>query len=291
LPGYIYCSRILKKEKAKKMPELPEVENIVQGLRKIILKKRLVKLESFRDDFFACRKKMVEVEKGIIREAKRRGKWIIIEMDDNNALLLHLGMSGQLIFAKGDCPIPKYALLEFVLEHGERLFYCDMRRFGKFDIIPIQQLCDCKPLKDLGVEPLTKDLDRILLSEMLNKSKRQIKDFLLDQKKIAGLGNIYACEILFDSKISPFKPANALTMNEVNRLCKSIQQVLKRAVEKGGSTIKNYVNATGEKGSYQLSHKVYGREGEKCFFCSTTIKREKQHGRSTYFCPECQKLR
>ncbi len=273
------------------MPELPEVENIVQGLRKIILKKRLVKLQSFRDDFFACMEKMAELEKGIIQDIKRRGKWIIIEIDGNNALLLHLGMSGQLIFAKGDCPTPKYTLLEFVLENGERLFYSDMRRFGKFDIIPIQQLCHCKPLKDLGVEPLTEDLDSILLSEKLNKSKRQIKDFLLEQNKIAGLGNIYVCEILFDSKISPFKPADALTFGEVSRLCESIKRVLKQAVEKGGSTISSYVNATGERGSYQLSHKVYGREGEKCLFCSATIKREKQHGRSTYFCPECQKLR
>lgn len=271
------------------MPELPEVENIVQGLRKIILKKRLLKLQSFRNDFFSCRGKMPELGKGIIQDIKRRGKWIIIEIDDNNALLLHLGMSGQLIFAKRDCPAPKYTLLEFVLENGERLFYCDMRRFGTFEIIPTQQLCYCKALKYLGVEPLENGFDKNLLFEMLKKSKRQIKDVLLDQSKIAGIGNIYGCEILFGSKISPFKPANALNIKAAERLHHSMQKILKHAVEQGGSTIKSYVNTAGEAGSYQLCHKVYGREGEKCFICSATIKREKQHGRSTYFCPECQK--
>lgn len=271
------------------MPELPEVENILQSLRRALLKKNVVRIESLRQDFCPHEDKLRRMEGCVVTALKRRGKWLLMELNNQYSLLLHLGMSGRIILLKADSSNPKYALFRIVFEDEDTLAYCDMRRFGKFVIIPTCQVYGYKAIKSLGVEPLGKDLDVTLLSEMLSKSKQQIKDFLLDQKKIAGIGNIYANEILFDSKISPFKPAQALNDKEILSLYESIQRILRKAIAGGGSSINSYVKPSGEEGAFQLKHQVYGRQGKACCLCSASIRKEKQHGRSTYFCPQCQK--
>jgi len=271
------------------MPELPEVENILQCLRKKLLKKNIVKIENLRKDFIHHEDKLQGIRGCTVTSLKRRGKWLLMELNNHNSLVLHLGMSGRFILLKADSPNPKYALFRIIFDNGNALVYCDMRRFGRFEIIPTSQVDKYKSIKSLGVEPLEKDLDITLLSRILSKSKQQIKDFLLDQKKIAGIGNIYANEILFASKIDPFKPAHTLDEEEIIRLYESMQKVLKEAIAEGGSTINSYTIPSGEQGSFQFKHQVYGRKGKSCYHCSTSIWKEKQHGRSTYFCPQCQK--
>jgi len=270
------------------MPELPEVENILQSLEKAVLGKKILRVEILRQDSFLNNKKLQNIKGGSITAINRRGKWLLMQLDNGCTLLFHLGMTGRLTLLKQGSQPPKYALLSFFLKGGKNLIFSDMRRFGRFEKLATSEVIDFKALKSLGAEPFTKDFDISLLAAILGKSKRQIKDFLLDQGRIAGIGNIYSCEILFDSKISPFKPADKLTAEEINRLYQSIHKILSQAIAEGGSTVKSYVNPAGKRGSFQIRHQVYGREGKTCLLCSTSIRREKQHGRSTFFCPKCQ---
>lgn len=256
------------------MPELPEVEIIVKGLKEFE-GRRIEKVEVFDDRF-----KGIERVKGKnIHKIHRRGKYIIFNFNPSLSLIIHLGMTGRFSFKGEDSHIR--ASFKF---DNKTLYFVDTRRFGSLKITKKKE-----PLPHLGLEPLSKEFNAKFLLEKTEKSRRRIKDFLMDQHRIAGIGNIYANEILFKSRIHPERKANTLSKIEVDILIKEIKNTLKRAIVEGGTTIRDYRNSKGRVGRFQDSLTAYGREGKSCRICGSPIRRIKQSGRSTYFCEICQK--
>jgi formamidopyrimidine-DNA glycosylase len=219
----------------------------------------------------------------------RRAKYILIRLDDANVLVVHLGMSGQLVLGAKPNSVGAHEHLAFTLDNGLVLRFTDPRRFGLMDLIPEANLTTHKSFKELGPEPVSAEFTAAVLSEMLAGRRGPIKAALLDQKTVAGLGNIYACEALFLAGISPRKQAGRV-VKQADRLVKAIRDVLDRAIAAGGSSARDYVNSHGEQGWFQAQWAVYDHEGKPCpKSCGTTIKRLVQGGRSTFYCPKCQR--
>jgi len=266
------------------MPELPEVETIKRQLGKILLGKRIEEVvinnayvvkEPSRDSF----KKLL---KGCrIDNILRKGKLLIFELDSRKFLIVHLRMTGQLVYP-GDCTRSR---VSFKLSDKKCLDYNDRRMLG--DLRLIDDWHDLKFIKQLGPEPF--DMSQEEFDKKLLKKTTKIKPLLMDQAFIAGIGNLYAAEVLFKAKISPFRPAKSLSKQQKKKLLTAIKEILKDAIIHKGSSIDQYVTLTGEKGDYVKFHKVYGREDKPCFVCKSSIKRIAQGGRGTYFCPRCQK--
>lgn len=273
------------------MPELPEVENIVSELKDRLpgqmiagiplLRKGLVQGSSLPE----LKEKLLGTR---IRNIHRRGKWIIIGLENNYSLLLHLRMTGRLIYSE-ELVLLRYLRLALRLEPSGFLLYQDLRRLGVMHLLSTKGLEERAPLSKLGLEPLSSDFTVEKLGEILSSSRLTIRDFLMDQGKIAGIGNIYSAEILFIASISPFKRANELNEDETVRLHRAIIDVLSRAIKRKGTTISDYVTSAGVPGEFQNELKVYGRENEPCPKCGEKIMRVKHRGRSLYFCPRCQK--
>ncbi len=265
------------------MPELPEVETIKNDLRKVILGKRIIRVDIFSPKLIkepgpAVFKKSLEGAR--IKEILRRGKLLILELSGGKFLTVHLKMTGQLVVPGGQ----KSSRVFFALSGGLSMDFNDQRLFGELRLVS-----DWKKLafiRRLGPEPF--DLTSADFQDMLLKRKTAIKPLLLDQSFIAGIGNIYAAEILFRAKIGPFRPANSLTKQEQLLLYRQLQRVLASAIKHGGSSVDDYVRVSGKKGDYGRLHRVYGREGKPCFVCAGCVKRVSQGGRGTYFCPKCQ---
>lgn len=267
------------------MPELPEVETIRLGLLNKILGKKIVNIKIFeKKSFVGSKKKVINQE---IINVWRRGKLLRILLENGFELQIHLKMSGQLLFYEDDKEKPKYTRIVFVFNDKSKLFFADQRKFGMVKVVDHKKFND----SDFGIEPLTKDFTLKNFERVVLKSFKPIKTLLIDQKQIAGLGNIYASEILFQAKVNPFKIAKKLTRNEIDSLFKGIENIISRAIALKGSTMKDekYVQLNGEAGGYQKQFLVYERDGEECFECGEKIKRKKQNGRSTYYCPNCQK--
>jgi formamidopyrimidine-DNA glycosylase len=275
------------------MPELPEVHTICRGLSEALTGKTIVSLEQRREGArlrFPSRFS-TRVEGKKIVSVRRRAKFIIMELDGDDAILFHLGMSGRLVLcAKGGAQ-EKHDHLIFSFNDGLVLKFHDPRRFGICDLVPKKSLDACPHLKKLGVEPLSQDLSPEWLEEKLRGRKTSIKSALMDQSIIAGLGNIYVCEALYHAGISPLRQAGKCSEKELKKLVKEIKSVLERAIKAGGSTLRDYVRADGKKGLFQLTFAVYGREGEKCPACHSAcrIGRVVQSGRSSFYCPNRQK--
>jgi len=245
------------------MPELPEVETIKQGLQKAIVGKKLY------------HKKIVEV--------KRKGKMIFLLFENGGALAFHLKLTGQLIFNK----VPtRFTRKVFYLDDGTNLLFNDVRRFGWYKMV--DNIEAMKEVKALGPEPLAveqSDFKKLFLK----KRKAKIKPLLLNQAFICGVGNIYADEILFKAGILPYRIAGSLKTNEVEKLYSSMQSILKQAIEKQGSSVKDYLTATGKEGGYSAFHRVYQKTGQPCSVCQTPIKRIVLGSRGTHFCSKCQR--
>jgi formamidopyrimidine-DNA glycosylase len=265
------------------MPELPEVETIKTDLQKIILGKKITRVNIYnskviREPSAAVFKKSLE---GLtIKHIFRRGKLLILELSRGRFLTVHLKMTGQLVTPGGG----KNSRVSFVLSGGRILDFNDQRLFGELRLVN-----DWKKLgfiQRLGPEPFNLALTDF--KEMLLKKKTAIKPLLLDQSFISGIGNIYAAEILFHAGINPQRPAQSLTLQEQTVLYKEMQKVLKSAVKHGGSSVDDYVRVSGKNGDYARFHRVYGREGKACFVCSDPVVRIAQGGRGTYFCATCQ---
>ena len=272
------------------MPELPEVETVVRDLIPLLTSKTIMKVE-------ASGKKLRRpwnlqwsqlLENQIIEKVARRGKWIIISLRSNFQLVIHLGMTGQLCVFNQNTPRQSHTNLVFSLDHGEEeLRFRDIRRFGSADLfLSLGSLKEFFLSRELGPEPFNIPEDYWLNS--LAKSSRNLKAFLLDQKNITGVGNIYADESLFKSGLNPSRKAQSLSKKEALLLAKCIGEVLGSAIENRGSTIKDYVGGSGLMGGYQDEFQAYGRTGEPCKKCGKPIKKIVLAGRSTHFCPNCQ---
>lgn len=267
------------------MPELPEVETVKNMLKKFVLNKKIVKCDVYFDNIISY-PNIKEFKKNIkgqkIKDIKRRGKWLLFELDDYY-LLSHLRMEGK-YFIKENEEISKHEHVIFLLDDGKTLRYQDTRKFGKMYLLDKENIYEKNPLCKLGLEPFDKNLNSVYLKEKLNK--KPIKTYLLDQSIIAGIGNIYADEILFLSKINPMESGNNLTEQNLNDIIENTKKVLKKAIDFGGTTIKSY-SSNGHAGNFQNELLVHTKG--VCPICKGNITKISIGGRSSYFCENCQK--
>jgi formamidopyrimidine-DNA glycosylase len=277
------------------MPELPEVETICRGIGQNILGKKIALVKTSNKSLrLPFPKNLFDLQQQKIIFVSRRARYILIKVSGQQILLIHLGMSGKLLFFK---KTPEKFINEDLASHnhfliifGDQscLIYNDPRRFGLIDLVNENKIYQHLMLKNLGVEPLSKDFNKEYLQQKLKGKKINIKTIMMDNKIVVGIGNIYINESLFVSKILPSKMAGDLNLLEIELLVKNTKIILEKAINSGGSTLRDYAKLDGDVGSFQLDFKVYGREGEDCFICASKIKRIKQNGRSSFYCKICQ---
>lgn len=280
------------------MPELPEVETVRRGLAPHLVGRRIVRVDQRRPDLrWPMPPDLVQVLTGAqVTGLRRRSKYILADLDRDAALLLHLGMSGRVRiegeglgqFHHDPAVLPRHDHLVLTTEDGTTITLNDARRFGAVDLVRSQ---DHPLLAALGPEPLDEDFTPARLAAALAGRRTPIKAALLDQRIVAGLGNIYVCEALFRAGIHPTRPAGRIGPDRVARLHAAIREVLWQAIEAGGSSLRDHRQTSGELGYFQHSFRVYGREGQPCLRegCGGTLKRIVQGGRSTWYCPACQR--
>jgi formamidopyrimidine-DNA glycosylase len=223
--------------------------------------------------------------------ARRHGKYLLLDLSDDRSLLVHLGMAGRLLLVDGAVPPPKHTHVDLALSSGRALRFVDPRRFGIVRLYATKTLHETAELSILGPDPIDGSFDEESFFCALQKTKRDLKAALLDQGIVAGLGNIYVSEALFEAKLSPRRRAHRLSRTEASALFAAVHKVLRRGVENRGTSFSDYVDANGEEGWNQRALSVYGRAGEACRTCKTKIRRLVQAGRSTFFCPRCQATR
>jgi formamidopyrimidine-DNA glycosylase len=278
------------------MPELPEVETTRRGLVKVLEGATLARVEVRRRDLRWPLPANLEsrLEGRVVTTLSRRAKYILAEMDDGGVWLTHLGMSGRLIVERAGQNQPsrraeKHVHVIIETTAGDAVLYQDHRRFGSMDWVAATALAAHPRIAALGMEPLSDSLTGDAILELFARRSTTLKAALLDQRLIAGLGNIYVCEALHRAALSPFRASGSLTGREAAKLADAIRQTLKDAVNAGGSSLRDYVQTDGELGYFQHSWRVYGRAGEKCAcMASGPILRSVQGGRSTFYCPSCQ---
>jgi formamidopyrimidine-DNA glycosylase len=293
------------------MPELPEVETVRRGLQPVMEGAKIVKAEARRKDLrFPFQKDFTSRLTGqTVTGLGRRAKYLMADLTSGDVLLMHLGMSGSFRVLQGDknstpgefhYPRSEDRAHDHVVFHmssGASVVFNDPRRFGYMKIIARHELDDEPLLQGLGPEPLGNEFDANLLARACHNKKTSLKAALLDQRVVAGLGNIYVCEALYRAHLSPRRLAATLatkkgeTTDHARRLVEEIHTVLNQAIKAGGSSLRDHRQTSGELGYFQHSFQVYDREGEKCCTarCGGTIRRFNQNGRSTFWCPKCQK--
>ena len=273
------------------MPELPEVETIKEQLKKELLKRKIIDVNILYNGIIEY-PTIEEFKNNIINQTinniERRGKWIVFVLDDYY-LLSHLRMEGKYIFKENNTPINKHEHVIFKLDNGLELRYKDTRKFGKMHLVPIKDANEMKPLNELGIEPFDKNMTTEYLSNKFKNKSIAIKTALLDQTIIAGIGNIYADEILFLSNIIPFRRAKDITSIELSKIINNSVEVLSKSIEQGGTTVRTYTWKEGEKGHFQNNLYVYGRKGKPCLKCGNNISKTIVNGRGTHYCTVCQK--
>jgi formamidopyrimidine-DNA glycosylase len=292
------------------MPELPEVETVRRGLAPAMLGARIEKVELRRADirfpFPASFQKRLAGQR--IVDMSRRAKYLLFQLDGGETLIAHLGMSGSFRMEKTAVSTPgkfhherskdpKHDHVVLVLDNGWVVTYNDPRRFGFMDLAPTETLEQHPRMRGLGAEPLAPEFDAARLAGLFAGSRAPLKSALLDQKRIAGLGNIYVCEALFRAGLAPSRPAGILAdahgapTKAATAVSEAIRAVLEEAVEAGGSTLRDHRQANGELGYFQHVFQVYDREGRPCMRerCRGTIMRITQSGRSTFYCSKCQR--
>lgn len=268
------------------MPELPEVETTVRGLARVLEGRRIDRVEARRPDLRRSFPKDLgqRLTGARVVGLGRRAKYGLIHTDRGDTLVFHLGMSGS--WRVNHPTLEKHDHLLIETDEGNRLALNDPRRFGSVDLMPTDQLAEWSTFEILGPEPL--DLDARLLKERLAGRTAAIKLLLLDQRIVAGLGNIYVCEALFRAGINPKRPGGAISIERLKQLVEAIHDVLEEAIAAGGSTLRDFVSPQGELGYFPKSFAVYDREGQPCA-CGGIVKRVVQGGRSTFYCPKCQR--
>ncbi|WP_116091682.1 bifunctional DNA-formamidopyrimidine glycosylase/DNA-(apurinic or apyrimidinic site) lyase [Sphingomonas crusticola] len=271
------------------MPELPEVETTVRGLRPVLEGQRLTRVEARRADLRRAippdlRQRLTGAT---VTQLGRRAKYGLIGTDRGDTLIFHLGMSGRWRIDPGEIGKHDHLLLE--TEAGHVLALNDPRRFGSLDLVPTATVEDLPAFRALGPEPLGPALTVAYLSGKLDGRIAPIKLLLLDQRVVAGLGNIYVCEALNLARIDPRKPGGGISTPALKRLVAAIPDVLDAAIEAGGSTLRDYARPDGELGYFSKQFRVYGREGKQCPYDKGIIQRQVDGGRSTFWCPKCQR--
>ena len=274
------------------MPELPEVEHVVRALRPIVTGRRILAAELNLKRTAPDLSRAAfgrQLKNARITGVGRRGKYILFELESGRVLTTHLRMTGKFVSLTTEESLPPYAHVVFYLDDERRLVFCDMRQFGRMRLIRDAGTLP-KELSTLAPEPLSDDFTEEYFLETLARSRRSLKQLLLDQTRVLGLGNIYAVEALFLAGVNPMKPANKLSKPRARKLFHAIRQVLQEAID-AGSTLR--INIADGNGSYfgttERFWRVYEREGEPCVNCGTRIKRVVHGGRSTYYCPRCQR--
>ncbi len=273
------------------MPELPEVETVARGLDKQLPGASISAVDVRWERTIQAPEPTIFARQLVgqtIRSVRRRGKWVVIDLDSGDALLAHLRMTGQLLLEPRESPDGDYTRVLLSLDDGRQLRFADMRKFGR--LILTAAVDDV--LGDLGPEPLTDDLTLERFQRMLSGRRGRIKSLLLDQHFVAGLGNIYVNEALWQAQIHPLRPAASLSPAEARRLHGAIQSVLRAAIHQGGTTLTNgnFRQADGAAGRYASRLQVYGCEGESCGWCGSAVERIRVGQRGTYVCPDCQPL-
>jgi formamidopyrimidine-DNA glycosylase len=274
----------MRDRKESCMPELPEVETVVRTLGPKLVGRRFTRLVHLRPDMLQPAGADLAVLTGqAVRRIHRRGKRILIQLESGSTLYIHLGMTGQLTIETPDAPTKPHThlILDLSGDAGQ-LRFRDPRRFGGVWLLPPGQMGD----HDIGPEPLS--MRAAQLAKALSRTSRSIKVALLDQRLLAGIGNIYADEALHIAGLHPLTPADRLSPEQVRLLCHCIKRVLRRAIRHRGSSLRDYVDGNGASGGFQKLHRVYDREGQPCRYCDTLIHRIVLAGRSTCFCPRCQ---
>jgi len=291
------------------MPELPEVETTVRDLKRKVLGRTFLNVWCDAKKLIKRPRTFEEFKKEIlgrkIISIKRKGKNILIYLDKKRALLIHQKLTGHLLVGKWqkrgnswipqikgplEDPINRFIHLIFFLDNDLMLALSDLRKFAKVELWDEKELTQSKEIREIGIDPFSPEFTFQEFKKRIKNTKRKIKQVLMDQSLIAGIGNIYSDEILFEAKIHPEKKAHVLKEEELKRIYQSIKKILKKAIELGGESISDYRRPDGSKGGFDPLRKVYRREGKPCVRCRTPIKRIKIAQRSSYFCPKCQKL-
>jgi formamidopyrimidine-DNA glycosylase len=275
------------------MPELPEVETVARGLRQALPGRRILAVRLEKTDFIDDPAAMeLRLPGATVSGIRRLGKNLVVDMvagsatgdADRLSLLIHLGMTGQIAIISPDAPLPKHTHVFLSLDDGRELRYTDVRRFGRMAILANEE--HERVLGGLGIEPL--EISAEEFRARIGSRNSQIKALLLNQSVLRGIGNIYADESLWRAKIHPRKVGSKLTGEELKRLHRAVQEILREAIRLRGSSISDYVDSDGRKGTFQSKHRVYQRDGRKCSRCGSVIRHAVVAGRSTHFCPRCQ---
>ncbi|MDC0549637.1 bifunctional DNA-formamidopyrimidine glycosylase/DNA-(apurinic or apyrimidinic site) lyase [Alphaproteobacteria bacterium] len=274
------------------MPELPEVETVCRALSKVIKNSKIKKIEFYRKDLRWQVKDNFEVtlKNNIFIDPYRRGKYILIPTNTDKIFLIHLGMSGQIRIKKKDI-VQKHDHMRMIVENNNKHFvitYNDSRRFGYIDLFKKKELREHFLLSKIGVEPLGRGFTIEYLQNNFKKRVINIKNALIDQKIIAGIGNIYASEILYKAKINPLREVNSLSENDLNSIITYTKIILKKSIEVGGTTIRDHMQPDGSLGYFTQKLQVYGKTNEKCKTCNSFIVKEVISNRSTFVCRHCQ---
>jgi formamidopyrimidine-DNA glycosylase len=273
------------------MPELPEVETVARGLREVLPGRRIMSVRLGKTDFIDDPALLErDLPGSTITRIRRLGKFLLLDLEprrtppEEGSLLIHLGMTGKITVSPPEAPVPLHTHVFLGLDDGRELRYNDVRRFGRMALLA--NGAHERILGDLGLEPLEATEEEF--RARIQSRSAHSKALLLDQRVLRGIGNIYADESLWRAKIHPRKLGAKLTQDELGRLHRAVRDILLEAIRLRGSSVSDYVDTAGQMGEYQLRHRVYQREGKKCFRCGALIRRIIVAGRSSHFCPRCQ---
>jgi formamidopyrimidine-DNA glycosylase len=275
------------------MPELPEVETVCRGLEPVLIGQVITKVDVRRKDLRKPFPKGLKtrIESAKVTHITRRAKYIQAHLDNGFVLVIHLGMSGRIVFHPADYKPQTHDHFILHMQDGQQIVLNDPRRFGIVDLVAVDDLESHALFSHLGPEPLSNGFSGPVLAQALAGKKAAIKQVIMDQTIVVGVGNIYASEALFMAGINPEKPAGKVKADQAEALVSAIKKVLQKAIKAGGSTLRDHRQANGELGYFQHSFSVYDREGQVCITCAgkRPIMRITQGGRSTFYCPTCQK--
>jgi len=274
------------------MPELPEVEVIKRGLQQYLPGRRVIAVSAGNKKLRLPmpRKDLTEYIKGKhVTAVDRRARFLLITMNNGARLVIHLGMTGKLSIIPQASPKAKHDHFRLLLDSGKQLVFNDIRRFGFILVLAPERDFSRTMLANLGPEPLDHDFTPLYLQKLAQGKNRPLKNFLMDNRTVAGIGNIYASEIMFQARLRPEKKISTLTRKQWERVVESCRYVLEKAIKSGGTSISDFVNESGRRGYFQLELRTYGRQGKPCICCNMPIKKITMAGRSTFFCPHCQK--
>lgn len=278
------------------MPELPEVETVRRGLQQGLVGRRVDHVEVGRERVVrrTSREALIDGLTGTtILRADRRGKYLLMPLDSGDTMMIHLRMSGQVLLAARKAERPRHTHVVLSLDNGTEMWFVDPRTFGEVVVFdPANAAIELPPVAQLGIDPIAEEFPRRELRRLVRSTNKALKPLLLDQTKIAGIGNIYADEVLHRARLRPDRSADTIDAAATWRLHAAIVDILSAAIEVGGSTLGDaqYVDVDGASGSFQNEHRVYGRTGERCQSCGRGwIRRTISGGRSTHYCPVCQR--